>query len=497
MKKFKLSIIICFFVILLIPILFLNKKSNQISLIDNTKLPEISSIKNLGSLENYLSKRIGFRKNIINTYVKLNDILFNKMIHPTYTYGIDNYVFFKTGIETHDDYYLNEFAILIKNIQNYVEDRGSYFLFVINPSKISLYKQYLPEGYNYTNYRINYLKKEFDRLNVNYIDNTEYLSFISKEKQVFNKKYDAGHWNDIGAFYGINNVYSKLIDDNIFINNLNLYDYFLLHEHKDSLLVSEFKIDEEIPILKEKNVNYVITNKYNSKINLDDRALYYLETKNENVDNNYKLMFFRDSYIGGKEKFIANIFNETYLIHSYHNLINVDYYYNIIKPDIVIIDGVEYAINDSYYPLADMYKKMYNPSYKNFKDLKFGNFLKNSKEFIFNNLNRDDSVYNYFKFNDNKKIIHIKKSNLINNYEINKDKDNYNNDLKTINIEKSNFSLAYLKVNNKIYDFIYENDRIYITIQKDLLDSSDYVSIILISKNYEEQQEIIIKRKDS
>ena len=188
MKKFKIFIITLFFIILLIPLLFINIDTNQISLIDNSKLPESKTIKDFQSFENYLSKRIGFRNEIINTYVKLNDNLFNKMIHPTYTYGIDDYVFFKTDIESHDDEYLNNFAQLIKNTQDYVEARGSYFLFFINPSKINLYNEFLPQGYNYYNYRINYLKEKLDELNVNYIDNTDYLSTIINKKQVFIKK---------------------------------------------------------------------------------------------------------------------------------------------------------------------------------------------------------------------------------------------------------------------------------------------------------------------
>lgn len=462
MKHFKIIIIFCFWIILIIPTLLMNTKNEQISLIDNSKLPEFNSVYDISSFENYLSKRVGFRTFIIKAYTTANDKLFNKMIHPSYTYGTNDYVFFKiSGPELHDDSYLDSFAELIKKIQTYINDRGSYFLFFINPDKLSVYEQYLPKGYNYTNYRINYLKKKFDELNINYIDNLDCLKSISKKEQIFNKQYDAGHWNDIGGFYALNNVYDKLISDGFNIEKLSKSDYILNYETVNSLPVSEFKINEQIPVFEEKSINYYYTNNYSNIIKLNSRATYYLESTSKNVKNDYTLLFFRDSYINRKEKFISNTFHKTYYVHSYHNAINADYYYNIIQPDIVLMDAVEYGIWESFYPISSIETKNFNNLYSNYKDLP-------KNEFIDLNI---DEIKNTIQENIQNNSILI-----------------------TLDINKHNFKYAYLRINkSKAYDFIYENDIASISINTDLLKEANSIDLIFINNKETKKQIINIK----
>lgn len=458
MKIYKIIFILIFFFILLIPICFMNLKTEQISEIDNSKLPEISSVKDAYTLQNYISKRLGFRTQMINTYTYANDKLFNKMVHPAYTYGTNDYVFFKTEIELHDDEYLDIFANLVKSMQDYVTKRGKYFLFVINPTKISVYRQYLPEGYNFTNYRVNYLKAKLDELGVNYLDNTECLTNESKNLQVFNVKYDAGHWNDTGAFYGINNMYKKMQSDGINISELDENDYTIKFKVEDSLPVSEFKIYEEVPIYTLKKQDYEIIKKYNN-IEISKKYKTFIQTINANTKND--LLFFRGSYMEGKEKFVSNNFATSYYIHNYENSINFDYYCNIADPDIVLFETVEYAIEEGYYPSNLMKNKKYNEVYGKFDNLKQDNNLIN--------IDKDDMM-NAIEKNDKKGI-----------------------PLTKLTINDDNFEFAYLKLDNKIYDFTYNNQDASITLDTQKLKKATNIEIILISKDLKSQQITKIK----
>ena len=351
MKIYKLFIIFLFVLISLVPLILINTKDNQISKIDNTKLPEIDSIDSVFSFNNYVSKRIGFRESIIYFYTVSNDKLFKAMVHPTYTYGKDGWVFFKDSIEKRDNEWLDNFAKFVSNMQNYVREKGSYFLFVINPTKVSVYSEYLKSGYNFENYRINYLKNKLNELNINYIDNTDFLKECSKTQKVFNKKYDAGHWNDTGAFLGFTNIYNKLISDGIKIDNLNLDDYIIKEKLQTTLPVSEFPINEYVPEYSLKKLNYKVSNKYNSTVKLNNNFKFYLETENENKKLP-SLLFFRGSYVNDKEKFLGNQFGNMYLVHNYQNSLNYEYYYNLFeKPEVVMLEIVEYATNSSYYTL--------------------------------------------------------------------------------------------------------------------------------------------------
>lgn len=458
MKYFKLTIIILTFSFLILLLLLSNHEANQISEIDNSKLPEASTIIDIDTFSKYLSKRIGLRSEFINLYTEMNDKLFGEMVHPTYKYGKDGYVFFKTTTETHDDSYIDAFAKLLKEMQQYVTDRGSYFLFVINPTKISIYEEYLPDGYIYTDYRVSYLKQKLEELNVNYIDNTEYLKEVTQDgEQTFNIKYDAGHWNDTGAFYGINAIYKKMIDDNIDISLLQKEDYDISYEHKDTLTVSKFSISDDVPEYNLKNKNYEYTKKYTGEINLSKKHSTYIETENSNPEAKYNMLFFRGSYMTGKEKFIAEHLKNVYYIHNYDNSINFDYYYNITKPDIVLFEAVEYAMNDVYYSRSDIMKKKYNVVYSKFENLPQKDFTKISLE-------------NFFYY--------IEKGE--------------NSALTEIRMPIINYKYAYLKIDDTIYDFAYENNTAYIAIDTEILKNGK-LSVILINNDMDCQQITDIK----
>ncbi len=366
MKKYKITIIIIFFVILVIPIVFVNLKENQISEIDNTKLLDLSDIDSVSEFENYLEKRIGFRSEIINIYNIMNDKLFHEMKHPTYEYGKDDFVFFKMKNEKDDYEYLDTYANLIKNMQDYVTKRGSYFIIVLNPPKVETYSEYLPEGYHFNNIRMNYLKNKFEELGINYLDNSEILSEKKKEIMVFNKQYDAGHWNEYGAFYSIKNLYSTIIKDGVKISNINFDDYNITQKLETKLPVSEYPISEYVPQFSLKNVDY----KIKEIKNIDINATYGYKAKTTNDKKEKRVLLFRGSYFGGKEKFVANNFKEVFFISNYYNAIDFDYYYNLSDyPDIVIMDAVEYSIGESYYPSYLIDEKEYNIKYSTIKSL--------------------------------------------------------------------------------------------------------------------------------
>ena len=207
--------IVVFLACLLIPVAFMNFKTDQVSAVDNKKLIELSDIGHRSSIdkdaETYISERIGFRDAMLTAYITANDRFFNTLIHPTYTYGKDGYIFFHMSDEKLDKNYLKSFAGFISKLQDYCDEKGVHFLYCVNPDKTEVYSEYLPAGADLTFPRQRYLLKLLDKENINYMDNTPLL--IGKKNEgidVFNKKYDAGHWNETGAFYGITNILKNL-----------------------------------------------------------------------------------------------------------------------------------------------------------------------------------------------------------------------------------------------------------------------------------------------
>ena len=131
MKVLRTLTIVCFALIILIPILTFNFDEDAISTIDNRKLtvnPFSTEIMEGGDLtknvENYVGDRIGMRDDIIRTYTILNDKIFGKMIHPFYIYGEDGYVF-SGGLTVFPCYgeFHEVFAEMVLKIQNYCTER--------------------------------------------------------------------------------------------------------------------------------------------------------------------------------------------------------------------------------------------------------------------------------------------------------------------------------------------------------------------------------------
>lgn len=138
MRILKKITVIIFCALLLLPIFNFDFTENAVSEIDNRELAA-NPLTNRGEdftsdMENYVNDRIGFRNEMIYGYTVLNDKLFGKMVHPSYSYGKDGYVF-GAGVSTDIGYgeFHEVFADMVKEIQDYCEESGIPFLFVFNP----------------------------------------------------------------------------------------------------------------------------------------------------------------------------------------------------------------------------------------------------------------------------------------------------------------------------------------------------------------------------
>ena len=96
MKKIRVVFLVILCIALLLPLMNFNLEKNYASPIDNRMLTEwdLSGGDVTDMVESYINDRIGFRTEAIDTYTELNDEVFGMMVHPTYTYGKDGYVFF-------------------------------------------------------------------------------------------------------------------------------------------------------------------------------------------------------------------------------------------------------------------------------------------------------------------------------------------------------------------------------------------------------------------
>lgn len=354
MRKIQIFSICMFITILAVPIVTMNTKKEQVSEIDNRNLTEFPQINLEGGVreqfEAYVNDRIGFRNEMIRFYTVANDKLFHKMVHPSYTYGKDGYVFMHMPFEQLNKNHLDTYAEFVKKMQQDCEKQGIVFEYWLNPSKITVYNEYLPEGANVKDENTQYLLKKLEENNVEYWYSKELLRNAKKDIQVYNKKYDAGHWNDNGGFLAAQEIQQKLIDRGVAIEKIKKEDYEISQLKFDTLPVSYFPISDTTDIYNPKNQTARQTDTYDNQVELDPQFSEFSHYENPKKQKSPKLLMFRGSYMVWREKFFIDQFSESTFIHSYNNVENYQYYIDIFKPDIVIFECAEYVLNETYYP---------------------------------------------------------------------------------------------------------------------------------------------------
>ncbi len=362
MKYIQRIFVVLFFCIILLPIFAFNFTEGAISEIDNRELAALPSIEDVADIdsyptliENYISDRIGFRDDIILQYALLNDKAFDLMVHPMYMYGKDGHVYTKRFAEKipETDHYM-AFAHLIKQMQEYCYERGVPFIFVFTPTKHSVVTEYIPDGINVSHDWVDQFIAELERLGVNYVDNTKtMLELYQQGECVFNKKYDSNHWSDLGAFYGTNAILSKLHEDMPAIIPNDMNDFDQETNIMESLLVSEFPINEEVLEIKSKHADDFMDFTYPMKDEIEHHPSYgyYIDLVNPNKpeDEFPRVMALHGShYMGNSKLYFAEAFHEFIGIHNYENAVNFPYYYNIFKPDYVVFEFCEHTVFDTF-----------------------------------------------------------------------------------------------------------------------------------------------------
>ena len=112
-------------------------------------------------------------------------------------------------------------------------------------------------------------------------------------------------------------------------------------------------MNEEVPVLTLKQQYSDLTEKYDKEVKRDIQQNHFSYIKG-NRDSLPKALVFQGSYLNGREKYLADRFSEYISVHNYQNIFDIDYYYNMFQPDIVVFEVAEYTINNTYFPVTNL-----------------------------------------------------------------------------------------------------------------------------------------------
>ena len=374
MKQIRIITLILFFAVIVIPVSAFNFQEPSVSLIDNRELaanPFSDEMLGKGDLTenvgNYVNDRIGFRDDMILAYTVLNDRVFHKMVHPSYVYGKDGYVF-GAGLAVNNPYtdYHEAFADMVKKIQDYCDARDVPFLFVFEPAKPAVLTEYIPAGTNYDRSWVEEFLAALEERGVRYIDNTILLREKTEAGEaVFNQKYDANHWNALGAYYGVNAILEELQED-IPTVHVNQPEELIVSETlQTSLPVSEFPIHEMVPSIGiDMEVNTEQYDLYADELERHPsyQGFGYYVNEERIKEGAPRALVFQGSYMNSYGyKYLENGFGEYIHVHDYQNVIDFPYYFNIFQPDCVVFEVAEYTFSDQYFNYDNMTAMNLNP----------------------------------------------------------------------------------------------------------------------------------------
>ena len=393
MNKFKLSknqipkavFIGAFILCLVLPLCFMNFKKNQISDIENKKLAEWPNIKTseqyLSDVESFIDDRIGFREAAIGFYTEANNKLFHVMVNPLFMWGQDGHIYYKDKdyiaayqrLNT-DKEFLDSMVSFLQKTKDYLASKDIKFIYYVCPDKKTIYPEYFPDSV-YVNYEnesvLEYLDECMAKTDIDYINPKNNLEAAKDNVVLYNKMYDATHWNDRGAFVGHSLIDEKVQQWFTDVPPLEESNFDLGTAHMESLDNAKFTIDEDVPIYTLRDdytADYTELLKPCMDCNTDT---FYTHHINETAPNSKVLLVFTDSYFQSYQKFYDNRFKEVYFVHR-QNYEYVQYFVNLVFPDLVIFETAERSISSEIPLLSDFTDYEYEPAYEGTYDFSSG-----------------------------------------------------------------------------------------------------------------------------
>lgn len=364
-----------FALLLLLPLLTFRREAGVASEADNRMLQEnpFSAEERAkggdltAKLERYVGDRIGFRDEMILGFQLLNDRLFGKLTHPSYCYGKEGHVYYAPNTADNSEAYYTAFAEMIRQIQEYCEARSVPFLFVIEAAKEAVLPEYLPEGERYDRRRLERMCAQLDEWGVRYLDTAGLLRERTEAgEEVFNRKYDAGHWNDLGGFYVVNAVLEELGKDLPGLRPNRLEDMEVSRVTQEWLMNSRFPISEEVPSigLPDRVREDTGSGALAGELEMIHRTFGAVRDPWLLERGAPRGLIFQVSHmntVGGK--FFMNALGEYTHVTTYYNVDKFEYYFNIFQPECVVVEMAEAQFHGATpVHLEDMLAMRLNPT---------------------------------------------------------------------------------------------------------------------------------------
>ena len=373
-KRVKIVFVAAFFVILVLPMLFVNTRKGKVSEAEKRKLAAFPVLwekdgtvneKYAADFETWLNDNIGFRSQMVvaNAYVQY--YVFDQLANNTDMYlgpnGELNYATAKmlADYQHFTLYSENEKAEIADSfayINDYVHKMGADFIYYQCWDKHSIYPEQFPKGvlqYGDVS-RADELVEAIRSSGVKVIDSKQALIAGKNEYDTYTVWGDPTHWSERGAYIG----YKLLMEG---INEKTGGSYRTLSE--DDYEISVIDQGEKVfgGIHREQPEEHFEIKDPKAVATLDKLVLYGDDNRfryftNDKAGNDTRLLIIGDSYFKSYiVEDVAESFGETILLYGGKKF-DLKKMLDTYKPDIVVLESAE---RNNYAPwVIDSVKKM-------------------------------------------------------------------------------------------------------------------------------------------
>ncbi|BCJ93386.1 hypothetical protein acsn021_09550 [Anaerocolumna cellulosilytica] len=374
-KVYGIFSIIIFLMIIVAPLVFINKNADKISIVENKKLASFPRIYNsdgklnytfLTEFESFIDDNIGFKEDVVIGDIALNYKIFKKLKVPNFIIGKEENLFYTSGgadiitiqgKNLFSDSKLEELSQGFTYMKEYFESKGADFYIMTIPNKEEVYPEFYPDSIKniVSKTRLDYLSEYILKsTDVNIFNVKQELINNKNGEMLYYKNYDCTHWNMNGAFVGYTEIIKQLSKK---YSNLKCYEKedFVIETLKSKGAIShlsEFNILNKAMAFDDEIFSYHLKKGYQAQqsaempegveIDVNDKYFHYTNT---NIENEQSILIIGDSYIYSFIlPLLAEHFSELYFVNytSAQELMNLQ---NIVHADIVLYEFVDRAFN--------------------------------------------------------------------------------------------------------------------------------------------------------
>ena len=358
--------IICFVLMLAMPLYFADKKGGALQSDENRYLAKAPKSWKpyegfTKDVENWINDNAGGRQLAKNFYNYLNYGFLNEfrsdaaVVMNDWYYSLDEEDLTLRNAQ-HKDVMTNDemmtFISRMEDINNYFKDQGIAFCAVTFPYKVDIYPDNL-DGYITQvrpNSEINLLKTismNYPQINLSVVNN-ELRDAKEEGRLVCYRSYDGGHWNQQGCFIGYQTLMAQIrkVMPHEDIRVLTEDDFNVAILERTNTVIGKKFSEEDVeytlkkPVSERKpewfsSIGYVANDPW--------RSNRYYESGDESKPD---ILIVGDSYIWMQMfPWIAESFNKAAFIHQFDED-NIQRIVDRIHPDVVVFAGLTTTIED-------------------------------------------------------------------------------------------------------------------------------------------------------